>query len=276
MILCCLTYVFYLFKNEKFDWNHTVDFLSNVPFYFYFVIPALSIASWLVESRKWQYLVRELREVRFRESVIHNLTSQATSFITPLRAGEFATKAFYFEPPLRKKVMKAVLIGNLSQMTVTVIIGAVGLISLLYSTVWSILSSVILVGLVIWIGPMISKRIGFHTVRINGIMLLSMIRYVLFSSCWVLLLSNSSDVSLTVIAASITTMYLATSIIPSLQLFDVLIKWSVAAFFVSYLELPIESMTAIVAIVWINNTVLPVLLGCSILAFQRFPKLVAA
>ncbi|BAO55283.1 lysylphosphatidylglycerol synthase domain-containing protein [Nonlabens marinus] len=276
VILCCLAYVFYLFQGDTFDWHHTVAFLSNIPIYFYLLLPGLSIASWLVESYKWQYLVRDLREVRFRESVIHNLTSQATSFITPLRAGEFATKAFYFESSLRKKVLKAVLVGNMSQMAVTIIVGVAGVAALFYSEVLSLFSIIFLATLVVWLGPTISKRIDFQAARLDGVILLSFLRYALFSGCWLILLSFYSNASLITIAASVAAMYLATSLIPSLQLFDILIKWSVATFFVSYLNLPIENMTAIVAIVWLNNTVLPALLGCGLLAFQRFPKLIAA
>lgn len=90
----------------------------------------LSLTSWLVESKKWQVLVKDVEEIRFRESIIQSLTAQAASFITPLRAGEFAYKALFYERDDRKSILSRVFLGNLCQMIVTVFLG--GLIGLLF------------------------------------------------------------------------------------------------------------------------------------------------
>jgi len=271
-----LGYVTYLLQEGTFAWATATHFLSDLPFYYYFLLPVLSMASWLIESYKWQWLVRDLRWLRFRESVIHNLTSQATSFITPWRAGEFATKAFYFQSSVRPKVLKAVLVGNLSQMTVTVILGIAGTLALFYSTMAALLFLACSILILVIGSPVLSKWMAFKATRLDFITGISLIRYLVFSSCWLVLLSIVSEASVLVIVSCITTMYLATSIIPSLQVFDVFLKWSIASFFIGYLNISLESMTALVAILWLNNTVLPVIVGCSLLAFQKFPKLATA
>lgn len=253
-----------------------VDFISQLPIYIYLILPVISIASWLVESYKWQLLVRDLEKLRFRVSVTHNLTAQAASFLTPLKAGEFATKAFYFQSSIRKKVIKAVLIGNLSQMAVTIILGLAGIALLFEQHVLAVLIFITSSGLLMLLSKTVSTWFKFNAARIDVVTAISFVRYLVFSSCWFLVLYIISDVSIVWIFGSIAAMYLAASIIPTMQVFDVFLKWSIASFFVGYLDISLESMTAIVAIIWLNNQVLPVLLGCGLLAFQRFPKLVTA
>ncbi|WP_194850222.1 hypothetical protein [Nonlabens antarcticus] len=272
VILSCLSYLGWQLRLEKFNWNAVNIFLSDLPTSLYFLLPLLSILSWFVESYKWKLLVQDLRSLRFRESVIQNFTAQAASFITPLKAGEFAAKAFYFPYNIRKKVLKAVLVGNLSQMAVTVILGTAG-IALLIEI--QFIATVIIAGgagLVILLSRSIFQWFDYRGANIATITGISFFRYVIFSSCWILVLLTISNVSILLILGSITAMYLAASIVPTIQLFDVFLKWSIASFFVGYLDISLESMTAIVAIIWLNNTVLPVLLGCILLAFQRFPN----
>jgi hypothetical protein len=276
VILSCLGYLTWQLQSDLVAWDSMLAFGFPLPVNLFFVLPVLSIVSWFVESYKWQLLVRDLRVLRFCESVIHNLTAQAASFITPLKAGEFATKAFYFETALRTKVLKAVLVGNLSQMTVTVVLGTAGIALLFDHSILTILILTIGVVVLILLSPTIARWFKFKGVQIGVITFLSFVRYLIFSGSWLLLLYATSDVSIWIVLGSISAMYLAASIIPTLQIFDVFLKWSIASFFVGFLDIPIESMIAIVTIIWLNNTVLPVLLGCGILAFQRFPKVMVA
>ena len=91
-----------------------------------------------------------------------------------------------------------------------------------------------------------------------------------------LLLSFSGVASSMLVLATITTMYLAVSIIPSIQVFDLAIKWSVASFFTTALDIPMETMTAVVAVIWLNNTVFPVVLGSLLMPFPRLQKIVVS
>ncbi len=81
----------------------------------------------MVESKKWQFLVKVVYEISFRESVTQNLTAQAASYITPLRSGEFVAKALYFPAPQRKEITQRVFAGNYCQMTVTLVLGFIAL-----------------------------------------------------------------------------------------------------------------------------------------------------
>lgn len=276
VIFGCLGYLTVLLRDGHFEWAAVTAFLSGLPYYFYLLLPVLSMASWLIESYKWQCLVRDLRELRFRESVVHNLTSQAASFITPLRAGEFAAKAIYFESAVRPRVLKAVLVGNMSQMLVTMVLGMAGLLILYFDTTLAFFFLAAGTLILMLLSPIISRWISFRAARLDVITGISFIRYLLFSGSWLVLLIFVSSAPISIILACITAMYFISSIVPTLQIFDVFLKWSVASFFIGFLDISLESMTALVAILWLNNTVLPVAFGCGLLAFQRFPKFTTA
>ncbi len=276
VIVCCLGYLIFQLTSAEFDFKSILEFISGLPVYLYFVLPVISLASWLVESYKWQLLVRDVGWVRFRESVLHNLAANAASFITPLRAGEFATKAFYFPAYQRKKVLKAVLIGNMSQMFVTIVLGSCGIALLLHNWLLAALILVVIALFTVLFSRRLAECLRFNAFRLDGIIGLSTIRYIIFSCSWLLILSVVSQASIGVIIGSITAMYLAASILPTLQLFDVFLKWTIGSFFIGYLNIPLEVMTVVVGVIWLNNQVFPVLVGCVLLGFQRFPKLSTA
>ncbi len=239
------------------------------------MLPSLSFASWLVESQKWRLLVKRLGNLRFRESVFQNLTAQAASFVTPLKAGEFATKACYFPKIYRKQVLQMVLIGNLSQMFITVVVGACG-IAMLYHR-YIIAVGILLLGVLFMLGTikLKLKLLNSHKTLVLEVVLMSLLRYVIFSSCWWLLLLFYSDVSFLVVVSSVAAMYVMTSLIPSLQILDLFVKWTVASFFVSHLALPIEIIIGLTALLWLNNQVLPVIAGCALLGYRKSPRTVS-
>ncbi|WP_090756043.1 lysylphosphatidylglycerol synthase domain-containing protein [Nonlabens sp. Hel1_33_55] len=273
--LLSIGYIIWYISIADFSWEQTVSFFSSLPFYFWLLLPMFSLSSWMVESTKWQVLVKEIERISFSRSLYQNFTSQAASFLTPLRAGEFALKASYFEKQHRKNILKAVAFGNASQMIITTIFGLLGWWYLSGEPFWMLICGSMILLIAAVLAPFFLKRLilNFPVFRT---LLFSAGRYILFSSSWVLLLSFSSIASSMLVLAMITTMYLAVSIIPSIQIFDLAIKWSVASFFTTSLDIPMETMTAIVAVIWLNNTVLPVVLGSLLIPFPRLQKMVVS
>ncbi len=269
VILCCIIYLVWHIQSEDFQWKLVHDVLLKIPYAYWVALPLISLASWLVESKKWQILVRDLRLIRFRESVIHNLAAQAASFVTPLRAGEFAVKGMYFPKNERKRALKAVFVGNMSQMFVTIVAGICGLLFLFHYPLVALLALTISGLLLYLLTDKINRWTSQTSLSIIKITGYSAGRYIIFSSCWWILLALVSDVSVWQIISAVAGMYLASSMIPTLQLFDVLIKWTIGSFFTSYLGLSLETITALIALLWLNNQVLPVVMGCILWSTHR-------
>jgi len=238
----------------------------------------LSITSWLVESKKWQLLTKEVQELRFRESVLQSLTAQAASFITPLRAGEFAFKAMFFEKKQRKFILSRVFTGNLSQMIITVILGLIGLLFLLdsddvdsvlfFTYILLILGCIISIAF-LWIQKKwrLKKVKQALWVKVLGF---SFFRYLLFSSNWLLILwSLKSDISPITWLDNIAVNYLAVSAIPMFQIADIPVKWTAAAYIFNGTTYNADHIILATTIVWLTNTLFPTLLGCMLLPFKK-------
>jgi len=252
-------------------------YLKELPWHTFPLLFTISLASWLVESKKWQYLVRDVKLLRFRESVNQNLTSQAASFITPLRAGEFALKVMCFDRSLRRTVFNRVLLGNLSQMFVTVVLGMTGLGFYLSDELDSYLFILFGLGLaaaIILTGYLwLHKKWNFKTLKsaqwwkITGY---SALRYGIFSSNWIIiLLLLKYDAAFGTLLINISIIYLAVSIIPIFQLVDVPVKWTVAAFVFEGNVQQSDLIILATTVIWMANSIFPTLLGCALLPFQK-------
>ena len=240
---------------------------------------AISLLSWMVESKKWQYLINDLYVLRFRESVYQNLTAQAASFITPFRTGEFAVKSLYYTKSLRKSILSRILAGNTSQMVVTTILGIIGLLfylqkNLEIESVFLLLFTVILLSLLAVILTLcVLKKwdSGYmNTTKWLYTLSYSLLRYLVFASNWlIILLLLDYDSSILIMIRNVTIFYLAVSIIPVFQLFDIAIKWTVATYIFTETFHNSETIIIITTLIWFTNSIVPTALGCFLLPFQK-------
>jgi len=102
----------------------------------------------------------------------------------------------------------------------------------------------------------ISSKIHFKTI------FFSIIRYLIFSfQFYYLLLMFGVEVDYTKAMMVITSMYLLSSIIPTIFIFDVIIKGSVAVYLFSIVGVNEITILCIVTLMWLLNFVLPSILG---------------
>ncbi|QJP34205.1 hypothetical protein F0365_07190 [Nonlabens sp. Ci31] len=257
--------------------------LQNLPWFTLVFMIVISLSSWLVESKKWQYLVDDFYELGICKSVTQNLTAQAASFITPFRAGEFALKSLFFKKYLRKKVLSRILAGNISQMLVTVILGVIGVLFYLKETLdlerafYLICTGILLLLLVISVSLWLIKKWNSGTMttqKWRNTIFFSLLRYLLFASNWLLLLwllDYESSVLITI--RNVTVFYLVVSIIPVFQVFDIAVKWTAATYIFEGTFFNSELILAVTTIIWLTNSILPTLLGCTLLPFQKLKTL---
>ena len=86
----------------------------------------LMFLNWGIESVKWKYLIKKIETVPFIKSLIAVLTGITVSIFTPNRIGEFAGRVFVLEKADRWKAVVITILGNFSQLLVTILAGAVG------------------------------------------------------------------------------------------------------------------------------------------------------
>lgn len=94
---------------------------------------SITIFNWFFEILKWRILVSTIKKTSFFEALEQSLGGLTASLITPNRIGDYGAKAIYFEKQYRKRIVFLNLMGDVSQMTITTILGIIGVV-IFYST----------------------------------------------------------------------------------------------------------------------------------------------
>jgi hypothetical protein len=287
-----------LSSNKELNINSFIELLSendhfslkNITF-----LLSLSIFNWFFEILKWRYLVSNIKRISFLSALEQSLGSLTASLFTPNRIGEYGVKAMYYKLADAKKVVAINLLSNSLQMAVTVGFGLIGLSLLLfnyeldinYYRIFKISAILIIIVLFPLIGLSKSefsiKGISIKTARtfystipkttyFIGF-IISMTRYLIFSFQFYFLLTLF-DVQLTYLEAMviITSMYFLSSIIPTLSLFDVVLKGSVAVYLFSIIDINSLTILSIITTMWLLNVVLPSLFGAAFILKFKLPK----
>ncbi len=270
-----------LIKNDIF-------LLKNILFLFF-----LTILNWFFEILKWQELVSSVKKISFKKATEQCLGSLTVSLFTPNRIGEYGAKALYYTKDCRKQIMLVNLISNLLQMSITCVFGIIGLFFLAQTHAVTINNLIIFLMIFLVISTsliLIIKRKSFSFKRFSfekfkiflksfskkrvalGL-LFSLFRYVIFSfQFYYLLTLFRCEISYFNAMIFITSMYFLASIIPSIFIFDVVIKGSIAVFLFSLLGVSELVSLSIVTIMWILNFVLPSILGSYFVLRFKFPN----
>lgn len=273
----CIYFLYKTYQEKPIQIQDIWEKLTVLPIYITPIFIFLSLGSWAVESYKWQYLVRDFWQLRFRESVISNLTSQAASFVTPFRTGEYLYKSLYFPKDYRKLVLSRVMVGNVCQMAVTTSLGFIGIshfLNEIENKYYIFIAAIVFITLPMMALWYFSKKYDLKKVMFSDIFVitsLSLIRYLLFSQVWMLLFYMLlPDFDYLDLYSRLVIFYLIISIVPILQLFDIALKWGTATFlFTLKMDIDESIILLITTITWLVNTILPTLLGMLLLVFNR-------
>jgi hypothetical protein len=230
--------------------------------------------NWFLEIKKWKTLVSGIKTITFFEAFKQSTSSLTASLITPNRIGEYGAKAIYYPKSDQKKIMALNLLGNSSQMLITILFGITGLFFLgnfigLHLQIPKIL---LLISLLITVFFIIKRLRIFKrfTVFIKEIPLkihlnnlfLSFLRYVVFShQFYFLLMIFGVELDYLTAMSLIFSMYLISSVIPGFVLFDFIIKGSVAVSLFGFFEVNEIVIIMITTLMWIMNFAIPALIG---------------
>ncbi|MDO6595458.1 lysylphosphatidylglycerol synthase domain-containing protein [Oceanihabitans sp. 2_MG-2023] len=287
-----------LTTNNNLDFSEFVSFLNKNNIFSLktiLILLFLSILNWILESVKWQILVNSIKKTSFYEALKQSLGALTASIFTPNRIGDYGAKALYFTSLYRKRIVLLNLIGNLTQMTITVLFGAFGLYFFVteYQIELNLLRiSRFLIIIVIAFGFTIigvkQKRFkikGFAIEKVINFIknlalktivysfILSLLRYLVFSfQFYFLLRVFGVETSYFHAMVAITSMYLIASVIPSIFIFDILIKGSVAVYIFTTVGVNEFTILSIVLLMWILNFVLPSILGSFYVLTFKLPK----
>ena len=243
----------------------------------------LTAANWFFEILKWQALVSTIEKINFKSTLKQCLASFTVSLATPSRIGEYGAKVLFFDKQYRKKVLLLNFFSGGAQMFVTIIFGAVGLIyffqnfniNYIATTLGYFVIGIILIfGIGYYLkekelllkGFTIAKTIKyFKNIPLQikmKVIVFSFLRYVIFSGMfYCLLLFFGANIVFNQAILLIFSMYLLVSILPTLFIFDIIIRGGVAVWVFSFNGVPEIIVLSTVLAMWLFNFVLPSLLG---------------
>ncbi|WP_296311062.1 lysylphosphatidylglycerol synthase domain-containing protein [Winogradskyella sp. UBA3174] len=285
-------------ENENLQYNAFISFLKEndafSPKNIIFLV-IISIFNWFFEILKWKYLVKTIQKISFRNALEQSLGGLTASIITPNRIGDYGAKAVYYVKKLRTKVVLLNLLGNMAQMAITTVFGLVGFMIFIsryqidfeYYKVLRFVLILLMISLFTAFGIK-QKRFkikGFSfqhiidfikriTIKTHTITLgFSLIRYLIFSfQFYYLLTLFGVNVDYSKAMVVITSMYFLASIVPSISIFDVIIKGSIAVFLFGYVEVNELTILSIVTLMWLLNFAIPSLFGSYFVLNFKLPQ----
>lgn len=262
------------------------------------VLLLLTLLNWIFEIRKWQVLGSAVRQNSLAASTRESLASFTAAIFTPSRIGEYGAKALYYPREDRKKILFLNFLGNLFQLLMSLIFGFIGLMYFVYHMPLHLEWYHLLWVLIILISPFALYRfLRNKTWKIHGYSLQSLrsaleglpgsikwqtvlyagMRYLIFThQFYYFLLIFNVEVPYLLLIAAVASMYFLSSIIPTLMIFDALIKGGFGVWIFSFLGIDKMVVLVVVLAVWLLNFGLPAFIGSYFVLRYKPPKKLTA
>ncbi|MEJ7768304.1 MAG: lysylphosphatidylglycerol synthase transmembrane domain-containing protein [Chitinophagaceae bacterium] len=288
-------------KNQphlELSWNKIKSSLNGEQSWMFWVVLFLMMFNWGVEARKWQVLLKKIETMSWWRAFKATLTGVAFAINTPNRIGEYGGRILYVHEGNRIKAVSLTLVGNMSQILVTMISGCGGLIFLLskagaqkpllnagsymfwIQVMFYVVSVLSIIGVLVYFKlgwlvrcfdkvPPFSKIANYMEVMeelsfsiLLRVFSLSFIRYLVFT-CQYILMIRLMQVEVTVWQAFwlISVIYLVLSIVPTIALAEIGIRGKVSMEIFGLFSINNIGILAASVGIWAINLAVPALLG---------------
>ena len=272
------------------------------------IVVLLMFVNWGIEAKKWQLLINHIQQFSFYKALKSVLAGCSITMLTPNRVGEFGGRIIYVDNNSKIKAISLTIVGSISQLLVTLIMGCFGLLFLKYfsnesanileilphfwqSFIISLSVGVTLILLLFylrlsWIVKLIekvpvlqnfTKHISvlqeFNNMQLIQILSLSCLRYLVFVLQYVLLLQVIQIHIAGLLAFMlITIFYLFMAIVPTFGFIELPVRigasWEILKLYTTN-----EIGVGAVALgIWIINLVIPALIGSILILSNKIVR----
>ncbi len=250
----------------------------------------LMFLNWFIEALKWKFLVQKIEVISTWKAVESVFCGLTWAVFTPNRIGEYGGRVFFLSPNKRIKGAVAMTVGSFGQLVLVNVFGSLALSWFLFRFMdlnplmnFSIfLLALAFSGFFLlfffnihWINGLLSKIkflkpykrffIIFSKFKVSAllhILMYSLSRILIFSTQYFLiihLLIPEIDPLDMVLILFI--FYFIQSSMPSLDLLDIGLRATTAAYFFSFVTDQEIAVMAAVASIWLINLIIPAILG---------------
>ncbi len=93
-----------------------------------FIVFLLMLVNWGIESQKWRYIIRKIEKVSFFRSLQAIFTGASISFFTPNRTGEYIGRAFILDKASPIEGILITILGSMCQLFITIFTGTLAIL----------------------------------------------------------------------------------------------------------------------------------------------------
>ncbi len=253
----------------------------------------LMVVNWSIEAYKWKISIRQIQRVHFLKAFKAVLSGLSFSVSTPNRIGEYLGRLIYMDEGNRLKTISITIVGSISQLIITLLMGCIGLFILrsdieaghLVSSLWLkvVLYGVIAVGLILtlfyfrlsWLIRWVDRLPGsnrfaylvqaledFDATLLLRLLSLSLLRFIVFIVQYYLLF-RLFDVSITWWQSfwAVSVSFLVLAAIPSFAILELVQRGYVTKTIVGLYSTNIAGIGLATAGIWLINLIIPAIIG---------------
>ncbi len=282
------TYLLYLLNQKIVELNvhFIIEQVLRYPIFLTVAILLMPI-NWLIETVKWRLIICTFEKMPFLNAFKSVLLGVLLSVITPNRIGEIAGRLKHIQKENRVRGIHANVFSALSQLTITILVGLLALFYIDYPLIndfnhlkwlWLFALFITLIAFLYsnklhYIVSRLAKKFkqddALTTIpsllRIK-VLLLSLLRYIVFSFQFILLsIMLGSKSEILQLAAAVAIVFLFTAILPTNWASGLLVRTSLT--FGVYETLFNEGSIGLLAsvLLWMINLFLPAAIGLTII-----------
>lgn len=111
-------------------WERIRSSLSSPMLWNLAAVLVLMWVNWGLEALKWKIAVKPVQEIGFGKALQAILSGVSFSVSTPNRIGEYLGRVLYMQEGKRLKTISITIVGSMSQLIITLLAGAIGLVIL--------------------------------------------------------------------------------------------------------------------------------------------------
>jgi len=250
----------------------------------------LMFLNWFLEAAKWKRLMSHIERISFYRAIESVFCGLTLAIFTPNRLGEYGGRVFFLSPKRRIVGIVAMTVGNIGQLVLTNVFGAIAACFFVYRFVpidHLVLLAVVILAMGIclffivfyfniqWLnGILLSfkftrKYKKFYSIlgryrkkELFKIMLFCLARYLVFSfQYFILFVWLIPGLQYLDIVMMTCLLFLIQSALPSLDLFDVGIRSVTAVELFKHVTNQHVAVIACTASIWLINIIIPAILG---------------
>lgn len=245
-----------------------------------------------LESVKWQYLVSSIKQVSIADAQKQVYYGYLGAFLTPARIGEYPSRALFYNKKDILTLTALGYIGSAALMLVMIVLGLVVLplylshsvtINIFYFLPYCILIIIILIAVVL-LFPRISNRLyikynkdifkylsEFKKGSFLRVLWYSFLRYIVYVVQFICILYFCNiGLLFSDLLISVIVYYMLVTLTPSFALADAAIRGSWAmVVFSAFSDTAALSAAIAAVVIWIINTVFPMIIGSVISSKQK-------